>query len=92
MSPLAAMRFQISRNGSEMARSSVVRMKSSLEQFSVFCHVLEKRCLLVGEIAHRHAVLLGRLLHFLAMLVRAGQEEDVIPVKPFEPRHAHRLR
>ncbi|MNT79818.1 hypothetical protein D3C72_2191970 [compost metagenome] len=41
----------------------------------------------LGEILDRDAFGPRRLLHLLAMLVRSGEEEDVLSVEPLEPRH-----
>ena len=47
-------------------------------------HLLEQRCVAVGEFARRQALAKRRLLHLDAVLVGAGQEEDVAAVEAHE--------
>ena len=49
-------------------------------------HVAEHGGVLVRELNRLDAFLLGGLLHLLAMLIGAGQEEHVLSVKPLKPR------
>ena len=49
-------------------------------------HRLELRRRAVGELKRRHPFARRRLLHLLAVLVHAGEEQDVVAVEPFEPR------
>ena len=49
-------------------------------------HRAEDRRVAVGKLLRRDAFLLGRLLHLQAVLVGAGQEEDVLAVEPLEAR------
>ena len=67
-------------------------MKSSLEQFSAFDHLAKALRIAVGELARRQALGQRRLLHLQAVLVGAGQEEDVLAVEPLEARDARRSR
>ena len=57
---------------------SVVRMKKSFVQLSALDHPLEVHDVAVGQLARRDALALGDLGDRLAVLVRAGQEEDVL--------------
>ena len=61
-------------------------MKSSLEQFEPLDHGLEARHVALDQLARRHALLGRGLLHLLAVLVGAGEEEHVIAVEPHEAR------
>ena len=58
--------------------SSVVRMKKSFEALTFARHLLEARRVAVAELPRRDALALGLLGDGLAVLVGAGQEEDVL--------------
>jgi hypothetical protein len=47
-------------------------------------HALKQRCHLLDETGGRLALLLRRLLDLLAVLVGAGEEQNVIAVEPLE--------
>ena len=70
----------------EVVPGSVVRMKSSLEAFSSRRHGTEDIGIAIGEVARGHALARRGLQHLLAVLVGAGQEEDVIAVESLEAR------
>ena len=53
----------------------------------VVVHLLEDGRVARGQLEGAHALLLRRLLHLLAVLVRAGQEAHVPPVEPLEAGH-----
>ena len=83
MSPASAMRFQSSLTDAIVARfgraDEVVRRAAEIG-----VHLLEELRHLVDKLARRLALLRGRLLDFLAVLVGAGQEQHVIAVEPLE--------
>ena len=57
---------------------SVVRMKKSFEAFEPLDHLLEVDDVAVGQLARRDALALGDVGDRLAVLVGAGEEEDVL--------------
>ena len=67
-------------------RSSVVRMKSSFEQFSRSTMAWKRGTLRSTQFARRDALRARGLLHLLAVLVGAGEEIDVVAVEPHEAR------
>ena len=69
-----------------MCSGSVVRMKKSLVAFSRGGELLEADGVPVAQLPRRDAEPLGRLGHRLAVLVGAGEEEDVLAALPHVPR------
>jgi hypothetical protein len=47
-------------------------------------HRLKSRCILVGQLRWRHSRLTGRLVHFQAVLIGAGQETNIIAIQALE--------
>ena len=80
MSPLASARAHISATAS-LCRGSVVRMKSSLRMPIAPPGLLKLRGDLVAVGLRVDAALAGDALDLLAVLVEAGQEEDVRPCR-----------
>ncbi len=85
MSPFAAMRRQISCDS-----LMVTRLRRAHDvvggRVEPFAHGGELRRGAVGELLRGHALARRRLLHFLAVLVHAGDEQRVVAVEPLEPR------
>ena len=77
MSPASASRFHISATAA-LWRGSVVRMKSSFEIPTRFQVALNFSAMLVAVRLRLHALLARDALDLLAVLVEAGQEEDVL--------------
>ena len=85
MSPVFSIRSQIAAE-ERWWRSSVVRMKSSFEQF-IRSTMARKRGTLRSTSSRAVMPSLRRgLLDLLAVLVGAGQEEHVVAVEPLEAR------
>ena len=85
MSPFASIASQIAFDASWW-RSSVVRMKSSFEQFIRSTMARKRGTLRSSNSRGGQALARGGLLDLLAVLVGAGEEKDVVAVEPHEAR------
>ena len=68
-------------------RADVVRTISSAGASSTFAHLFELRRRAIGQLQRRQfPPSCGRLLHFLAVLVHAGDEQHIVAVETLEAR------